>query len=685
MKLFLNYFLISLFLTPLYLLADEGMWIPSNIPDSIFKQMQLSGFKLLKSDIYNPDSTSFIDAVPMFGKGCSSGVISPDGLIITNYHCARYFIQTHSSVTNNLFQKGFVANDFKEELTNPNLTIEFNHQIIDITNNVLNGTTPNSTIRERDSITSKNISIIEKKFSDSLKLNAIIEPLFFGNKYYLYIREEFKDIRLVYCPPENIAVFGGDKDDWKWPRHSADFAIFRIYSDTLNKPSNISVNNIPYKSKKYFRISTKEKKENDFTMILGYPGITEEYLPTSAIESYRDSILPIKIFARKKRLDIMKHYMDSSIQIHLNYNSKYASSSSYFLKWMSDYNQLSLSNKSIESKNSNFIDSSLLLHLQKAYSILNNSQKKTSFYLEGLLSMDIIRFANKLKTYFQKNESFSKNIYLQIIRNFYKTYTPEIDCDFFLQIVNDVNSISQDKKISEIIDERKNNTKLSQFEKAELKLYKKSILLDSTKLIKTLMNQPENWVNKIKNDHLYLISDKIYSNYFDSDLEIKNQKKIIDSIQRINILKLTNSNKILYSDANSTFRISFGKIKSYESSDAIKMDFKTSMIGLEEKFNTGDTNYTIDKKFLTYITQNTPMCYISTCHTTGGNSGSPILNDIGEFIGLNFDRNIEGTINDYIYRGESARNIWVNSEYIISILKNYSNATHILKSLTISN
>src|ERR1035437_9478002 len=212
---------------PFFALADEGMWVPSNIPDSIYKQMQLSGFELSKKDLYNPDSCSLIDAVPMFGKGCSAGVVSPDGLIITNFHCARYFIQSHSTLTNNLLDKGFTATKRSEELTNINLTVEFTRKIIDVTKLVLEGTKENSSLKVRDSITSKNISKIEKRYCDSLHLIVKIEPLFFGNTYLLYIREEYKDIRLVYSPPESIADYGGDKDNWMWPRHSADFAIFR--------------------------------------------------------------------------------------------------------------------------------------------------------------------------------------------------------------------------------------------------------------------------------------------------------------------------------------------------------------------------------------------------------------------------------------------------------------------------
>jgi hypothetical protein len=682
---FLKYILIFLILSPLFSLADEGLWIPSNIPDSIFKQMQLSGFKLLKSDIYNSDSTSLIDAVPMFGKGCSSGVISADGLIITNFHCARFFIQSHSSITNNLLESGFVANNFSEELTNPNLTIEFTHKIIDVTNQVLSGTTENATITERDSITKKNILILEKAYSDSFHLKAKIEPIFFGNNYLLYIREEFKDIRLVYSPPESIADFGGNKDNWMWPRHSADFAIFRIYSDSLNKPKEIAKTNIPYHPAKYLKFSTKEKKENDFTMILGYPGTTEEYLPTAALQNYRDSILPIKIFARKKRMEIMKQYMDSSKSTHLNYNSKYASTSNYYLKWLSDQKQLSNTNQTFLTKNTNFVDSTIEPQLNKAYSRLSSTQKITSFYFEGLMSMDVIRFANKMKGLIDKSNNIPAAKILPQIRNFYKTFTPEIDHDFYNHLINDIHSIPINKNVIEIISEKKTKNALSQYEKAEMKLYEKSILLDSVKLIKLIKKQPNTWINIIRHDYIYMVSEKVFKSFTIAEIESNNQKSIIDSLQRLNIKKLNSEKKILYSDANSTLRLSFGQIKSYELADAVIVDYKTTMQGIKEKIETEDSCYKINKKFIPIISPNIQTCMISTCHTTGGNSGSPIINGNGEFIGLNFDRNIEGTINDFVYKGENARNIWVDSAYILYLLKEYSKSTHILNSLKIVN
>ena len=668
---------------PLLSVADEGMWEPSNIPDSIYKQMQIEGFKLLKKDIYNSDSSSLTDVVPRFGKSCSSGIISSDGLLITNYHCARYFIRTHSTVTDNLIDNGFCANNLSEELTNNNLTAEFIKNIIDVTKDVLQGTTESSTIDERDSIISKNINQIKKRFTDSLHLKTNIQPFFFGTNYVLYLTEEFKDIRLVYCPPMNIANFGGDKDDWTWPRHAADFAIFRIYSNLSNKPSEISKSNVPYKPSRFLKISTAEVKENDFVMVMGYPGSTEEYLPTSALKTYRDSIIPIRLFARKKHLEIMKQYMDSSKYTHLNYFSKYASSSNNYLKWLSDRKQLSISNK-IMVKNNAIIDTSLERKLIKAYSAFNSSQKITAYYFEGLLSMDIIRFANNIKQVIDNKNTISENTILRIVRAFHKAYTPQIDRDFYLHLINDVNSIPKQYDLLAVMNQ-KTGAKLSQYEKIKLKLYLNSILLDTSKFISLVKKHPNTWINIIKQDYLYTLSEKVYEQYRKADNESQKQKEIIDSLQRISISQLRSKKKILYSDANSTLRFSFGKIKKYESNDAILMDYKTTMAGIKEKYDTSDSNYVISQTFLPFISPSITTCIVSSCHTTGGNSGSPVLTKNGTMIGLNFDRNIEGTVNDYIYQGQVGRNIWVTSEYILYLLQRYSKADHILHSLITTN
>ena len=673
----LKYSLLFIALLPLELKADEGMWIPSNIPDSIFKSMQLAGLQLSKKDLYNPDSSNFMDAFPMFGKGCSSGIISPDGLLITNYHCARYLIQSHSTITNNLLESGFTANSFSEELTNNNLTIEFTRRIIDISKDVLKGTNEKSTIKDRDSITSRNISIIEKHYKDSTNLNARIETIFFGLKYILILSEEYKDIRLVYSPPESIANFGGDKDNWSWPRHCADFAIFRIYSDSNNKPNIISKNNIPFQAKKYLPISTKEKKENDFTMAIGYPGSTEEFLPPSAIEAYRDSILPIRLFARKQRLDIMKQYMDSSKFTNLNYTSKYISTSNYYLKWQSDKKQLSTTNKSFSHKTISNIDPEIENELNKSYIQLAKFQQNSATYYEGLLSLELILFTNKIGSLIKKKKSETDII--PIIRNYYQTHTIEIDRDYFFQLITYLfKDQTKNKSFIELLSLNKKAT-----EKSIIECYNKSFLSDSNRLLSLIQKHPKTWNNTIQNDYLYVISEHIFQNYFSIESNITKQKKIIDSLQRINITKLINKKRIIYPDANSTLRISFGKIKSYQLTDGIQYDYKTTMLGIKEKFETGDMNYSVDNRLLEMLSPSLSTCYISTCHTTGGNSGSPIINGKGEFIGLNYDRNIEGTTNDYIYREYSARNIWLNSNYIIYLLKDYSKANHIIQSLKI--
>lgn len=653
------------------------MWIPSNIPDSIFKSMQLAGLQLSKKELYNPDSANFMDAFPMFGKGCSSGIISPDGLLITNYHCARYFIQSHSTLSNNLLESGFTANSFSEELTNQNLTVEFTRKTIDISKDVLKGTNEKNTIKERDSITTRNIVKIQKQYKDSTHLNARIETIFFGLNYLLILSEEYKDIRLVYSPPESIANFGGDKDNWTWPRHCADFAIFRIYSDSSNKPNVISKNNIPFHAKKFLPISTKEKNENDFTMAIGYPGTTEEYLPPSAIETYRDSILPIRLFARKQRLDIMKQYMDSSKFTNLNYTSKYISTSNYYLKWQSDKKQLSTRNNSLSNKYIPKIDSEIENELNKLYIQLASSQQNSATYFEGFLSLELIKFTNKISS-IKEIKNLETDI-IPFIRNYYNTHTIEIDRDYFIQLIQYLfKDQTKNKSFIDLLSLNKKTT-----EKSIIDCYKKSYFSDSNRLLSLIQKHPRTWKNAIQNDYIYVISEHIFQNYFSIELNITKQKKIIDSLQRINITKLINKKRIIYPDANSTLRISFGKIKSYQLSDGIKYDYRTTMQGIKEKFKTGDLNYSVDNRLLEMISPTLSTCYISTCHTTGGNSGSPIINGKGEFIGLNYDRNIEGTTNDYIYRENTARNIWLNSNYIMYLLKDYSKANHIIQSLKI--
>lgn len=658
--------------------AAEGMWIPSAIPDSIYYAMLEDGLQLQKRDLYNEDSTSIKDAVGLFAGGCSSAIISNDGLVITNYHCARQYILNNSTIDNNLFEKGYSAKEFKEELPNKNISVEIICKTTNVTKQVLQGVLNTDNIKRRDSIIAKNIASIEKKVADSTHQKTSIKSFYYGNEYNLYQSIEYKDIRLVYCPPASIGDFGKDKDNWQWPSHKADFAIFRIYTDSVNQATVYSPKNIPLKPKEYLSIDIRNKKNKDFTFILGFPGNTEEYIPKDALELYRDSILPDRIQMRGNRLAVMNGTMSKLPIAELNYRTKYLTISNYFLKWESDFIQLQnpkvfdKKEKYYQSINTNYAQS-----LTQAYIDYYKNQKTVSFYFEGILSLEIVRFANVVKTYVEKNDPKYIEKLITSIRNFNRTYQKSIDIEYFSKLIEPCSTFNSPENTLPLFANHSINN-LNYFSKR----FKTSILLDTTQLIGLLQHDIVHAKEILEKDFIYTLSAQSYTLYSVLyDKELRNTAHI-DSIQRLSLKGLMTQHT-MYPDANQTLRLSYGTITKYEQTDGIELDYQTTVKGMVEKTGSRDSNYTVDTTLVNHFPINQPVCFISDCHTSGGNSGSPVLNSKGYMIGLNFDRNFDGTINDYIYNGEKARNIAVDMQFIYCILNEYNKSDYILKSLKI--
>ena len=316
--------------------ADEGMWLPSLISQRI-GDMQEKGFKLNAEDIYDINQASLKDAVVLFGRGCTGEVISSEGLLLTNHHCGYGQIQQHSSVEHDYLKDGFWAMSRAEELPNKGLTVSFLERMEDVTDQVLNGYTSDMTEDQRVEIVKKNSkAIIDEVTKEGNGLRATVEALYYGNQYFLFLYREYSDIRLVGAPPSSIGKFGGDTDNWMWPRHTGDFSMFRIYADKNNNPAPYSEENVPYKPKKYFKISTKGVQEGDFTFIYGFPGRTQEYIHSDGVRYIEEIGDPHKINLRTLRLDIQKKHMSESQKVRIQYSSKNASVANAWKKWQGE-------------------------------------------------------------------------------------------------------------------------------------------------------------------------------------------------------------------------------------------------------------------------------------------------------------------------------------------------------------
>ncbi len=315
-------FLFSFIVGYLFAKSDEGMWIPMYLSELNEAEMQAMGMKITAADIYNENESSLKDAIVIFGGGCTGEVISPEGLILTNHHCGNGYIQSHSSLEHDYLTDGFWAMSRSEELANPGLKVTFLVRMADVTADVLNGVDNKMNDADRSLKIAENIKKIKEEAVKDTHYTAEVKPFFYGNQYFLFVNEVFEDVRLVGAPPSNIGNFGGDTDNWVWPRHTGDFSLFRIYADSSNKPAKYSDKNIPYKAKRHLNISLDGVKEGDFTFVFGYPGSTQQYIPSFAIDLQVNKLNPVRINMREKKLEIYNAAMENSKEVRIQYSAK---------------------------------------------------------------------------------------------------------------------------------------------------------------------------------------------------------------------------------------------------------------------------------------------------------------------------------------------------------------------------
>ena len=391
--------------------ADEGMWLPSLISQRI-EDMQGKGFKLSAEDIYSINQASLKDAVVLFGRGCTGELISAEGLILTNHHCGYGQIQQHSSVEHDYLRDGFWAMSREEELPNKGLTVSFLERMDDVTEMILEGYNPSMTEKERAELVKANSDkLIKEATQEGNGLRATVEALYYGNQYFLFLYREYSDIRLVGAPPSSIGKFGGDTDNWMWPRHTGDFSIFRIYADKDNNPAAYSKDNVPYQPKKYFKISTRGVQEGDFTFIYGFPGRTQEYIHSEGVRYIEETGDPHKIHLRTLRLDIMKKYMNESQKVRIQYSSKNANVANAWKKWQGEVKGIRKM-KTVQTKQEfeKAFDKwakggefdGVIAKIEGIYKELEPYQFATDYYTETVRTVEVANFAMSFARLFKK-------------------------------------------------------------------------------------------------------------------------------------------------------------------------------------------------------------------------------------------------------------------------------------------
>jgi hypothetical protein len=702
-------------LNNLYLSAEEGLWLPFLLNEFNIKEMHDSGLKLSAEDIFSNQNTCLKDAVVLFNRGCTGEIISNEGLLLTNYHCAFKYIQSLSTVDNDYMTSGYWAQSRNEEIPAPDLTVSFLTDVHDVTRQILENIDVDLNEDEREKIINKKIDSIITYSVNNPNSKAEIKPFYYGNKYYMFIYNIFKDIRLVGAPPSEIGKFGGDTDNWIWPRHTGDFSIFRIYSDTNNNSCEYSPDNVPYRPKKHLSISLKGYKEGDFTMVYGYPAKTHQFLTSHAINIIKEKILPNKIKFREERQELIKTAMNNDNEIRIKYAAKYESISNAWKKWTGILEGFKRTNimeikKDHELQFNQWANSDTILKVkygylipefEKLYNELLPYYTAEEFLYETIFSTELVEFVSRFSKYlyYSEEDSLAKpdNIIIKLAvesEKFFRDYSIDIDKKIFARMM-ELYYYNVDKKFHpEMMKVITKKTK-GNFSEYSKYIYSKSIFTDQTKVNRMLESFSMAASAKIEDDPAY----QIYASFIDLYRDTINPKvteiKIkLDSLYRVYINGLIEiqPDKKLYPDANHTLRLSYGNIKGYKPGDAINYSYYTSMQGIIEKNLDEIYDYAIPEKLKNLyelkdygnygMNSTMPVCFIATNHTSGGNSGSPVLNGEGHLIGINFDRTWEGTMSDYIFDPETCRNISLDVRYILFIIDKYAGAGHILNEMS---
>ena len=666
--------------------ADEGMWLPALISQRI-GDMQAKGFKLTAEDIYSVNQASLKDAVVLFGRGCTGELVSGDGLIFTNHHCGYGYIQKHSSVEHDYLKDGFWALSRSEELPNPGLTVSFLEYMQDVTAQVLEGYTDGMAEDERAQLVRQNSKkLIDAAVAPGKGLTANVEALYYGNQYFLFVFRVYSDVRLVGAPPSSIGKFGGDTDNWMWPRHTGDFSIFRIYADAEGNPAVYSKDNVPYHPKKFFKISRAGVKEGDFTFVYGCPGSTKEYITSDETAYIAEVSDPQKIALRTKRLEIMKKYMDQSQAVRIQYSAKYASVSNAWKKWQGETKGIGKM-KTVASKQAyeaRFKDwakgkryEGVLEKLSALYKEYIPVYRAYEYYNETVRPIEILSIAGQIAS--MKELNVSKNLSKVVsVKNFYKDYYQPIDEEIFVSMLKALGDNLSEDVLPAFYKEQL--AKFGSVEAWKDSLYAKTIFADQARVLAL----KEEDTTLVKNDPVTIMNDA-FTEWFRTGL----RPSIVKLNADINLAYRDymqgqmdfEPEKVFYPDANLTLRVAYGNVAGYSPADGIDYRPVSTLKGIIEKDNPDIFDYNIPQVLRDIYAEGgheaQPVCFLATNHTTGGNSGSPVLNADGNLIGINFDRVWEGTMSDIAFDPEFCRNISLDVRYLLFNIEYIGHAAYL--------
>ena len=692
------------------MLADEGMWMLNNLKPENWNRMRELGLIMQEQQLYNPDGTSLKDAVVIFGGGCTGITVSDKGLIFTNHHCGYGAIQSQSTVEHDYLKNGFVSQAMATELPIPNLSVRYLLRTEDFTERIFSQLDGIKDEAERI----RKIGQIATAIADSVSdrdnfIVAQMSSYFASNSYYLNVYEVFSDVRLVFAPPTSVGKFGGDTDNWMWPRHTNDFSVFRVYANAENKPTRYNASNVPYKPKYVAPVSLKGYEAESYCMTIGFPGRTERYLSSWGINQRVESTNTPRIEVRGVKQDIWKEAMLASDDVRIKYASKYAGSSNYWKNSIGmnrGVERLSVIarkqalekqfeewiNKSAERKE--FYGEALEL-IKKGYESTDEAQKNLTYLSETLmrgteflsLASTVMRFdmtesAEDMKTKFERN-----------IVPAYKDYVPELDKKVFAAMLKVLKQSIPAKDLPSFYAEIDKKYKGDYNKYAEY-VFDKSVIPYLDKLRETLLN-PKN-IKKMDKDPAYELVKSVTELSRTYSAEIMLYRNDILKGERLFFagLEQMNPGKSYASDANSTMRLSYGSVGGYVPYNGAWYDYYTTTVGVLEKYKEGDSEFHVQPEILDLLRSkdfgvygngdgDMNVCFLSNNDITGGNSGSPMFNGNGEVIGLAFDGNWEAMSGDIVFEPELQKTIGVDIRYVMYMIDKSGKCSRLLEEISI--
>ena len=683
-------------------MADEGMWLLPYLQKMNIKDMKAKGCKLSAEDIYSVNKSSLKDAIVIFGGGCTGEIVSDKGLIFTNHHCGYGSIQALSSVEHDYLKNGFWASSHEEELPCPGLSVKFVRSIEDVTADILGNVPSIAAEKERQQIIRENIKALteakEQTLGESQSYNIV--EFFGGNQYFAFVYEVFNDVRLVGTPPSSIGKFGGDTDNWVWPRHTGDFSIFRVYANAQNEPADYSKENVPYRPARHFKVSTKGVEEGDFTMIYGFPGNTQEYITSDAVEYVAEVSNPMKIALRTIRLEIIAEAQSKDVATRIAYAAKHANIANAWKKWQGE--SLGLAKLGTIQKKREYekafaewaADKPQYAHLldsmHAAYKEVIPHYFARELFNESILGMEFFNYAYWFYVNDMRGEKLTADKQAEARKTYLNDYRKEID-----------HAISR-RMLSEYMARMPKEEVPAELQAAIEEHGSPEAFIDHMFAATRLLTQYP------LARELYIADPMVkFASWF-ADAIAKNRNYAYRNLSNVpaiekwyrthmQALREWDKERAFYPDANFTLRVAYGTVTGYENADGEYHTHQTTLDGIIAKDNPEIYDYDIPQSLRDIYQskdygrwaievggrKSVPVCFLASNHTTGGNSGSPVLNGKGELIGINFDRTWRSTMSDIEFDPTICRNISVDIRYVLFVMDRIGGAGYLLEEMDI--